>query len=269
MKSEARVVLLTSGGLEHRYVANVLLQRFPEMEIIVEEAGRRSPKVILRRTLKRGLRVFFEKFGRILFLRISRDQRMRDSALLRHLGDSSEAGRRMEQGMVSTSINAPAVIARLRELKPNLVLVYGTGLVRQPVLDAASCTILNLHTGLSPYYRGVACYLWPLKEKDFDRVGVTIHDCVMQLDAGGILAAEVVGLEHGDQIHDVFARQVLKGGQIYAECAARELNGGVPRIPQQLDLGREFKGWELGLSAELRARRNLSRRWAARPTGGA
>lgn len=266
MQGESRVVLLTSGGLEHRYVASTLLQRFPNMEIIVEERGRKSPGSVLCRTLRRGPWIFLQKLGRMLLLQVLRDRKTQESTLVRHLGNSTEVDRRMKRGMIFASVNAPAVVDRLRELRPELVLVYGTSLVQQGVLDAAGCTILNLHTGLSPYYRGVSCHLWPLKERDFDRIGVTVHDCVMQLDAGGVLAAEVVGIEHGDRIHDVFARQVIKGAQIYADCAARELEVGVPRTPQELHLGREFKGWELGLTAELRARRNLSRRWTDMPT---
>jgi hypothetical protein len=138
---------------------------------------------------------------------------------------------------------------------------FGRGFLAQPVARFSTFTLawaLNIEA-----YRAIC--LWPLKERDFDRVGVTVHDCLMHLDAGGVLAAEVVGIEHGDRIHDVFATQVIKGAQIYADCAARELEVGVPRTPQELHLGREFKGWELGLTAELRARRNLSRRWANMP----
>jgi folate-dependent phosphoribosylglycinamide formyltransferase PurN len=100
-----------------------------------------------------------EAIGSMLLLRVFRDRKTRESTLVRHLGNSTEADRKMKRGMISASVNAPAVADRLRELRPELVLVYGTGLVRQGVLGAAGCTILNLHTGLSPYYRGVSCHL--------------------------------------------------------------------------------------------------------------
>ena len=63
----------------------------------------------------------------------------------------------------------------------------------------------------------------------------------------------------GASVHDVFARQMLEGGPLYARCAAAELDAPMDRTAQDLTLGREYRWVEMGLGAELAARRRLRR----------
>lgn len=253
------VILLTGDGLEHLYVAGRLLEELPSLEIIIEPSNAsRRRKGGAKRALRKGAVPFLQKVLRNVFLRLIGDRQRRTNVLRRHLGESRDTRSRFEDAMRTPTVNSQEVIARIKEIGPACVLVYGTGLVRRPVIEAAESRMLNLHTGLSPYYRGVACHLWPLVDRRFDRVGVTVHDCVLQLDAGGILGTSRTEIQANDGVHDVFARQVIDGAQLYVELVQRELSGmTVPRSEQDLGSGREFRGWELGFTAELRARLNL------------
>ena len=47
-------------------------------------------------------------------------------------------------------INADSVVERIRELKPDIILVYGTSLVTTKVIENVPF-VLNLNGGLSPY----------------------------------------------------------------------------------------------------------------------
>ncbi|MCH2162353.1 MAG: formyl transferase [Phycisphaerales bacterium] len=253
------VALLTRDGVEHRFVARQLAEEFPAIRLIVETGARSSTGNSMRRAWKRGIPAFVEKIGRTLHHGLVRDGRARHQSLVSHLGDPGQAQGIYDQAVRVGNVNDSDAIRQLQEWKPDLLLVYGTGLVKGGVFDAVDCPILNMHTGLSPYYRGVACHVWPVAEDRLDRVGFTIHDCVPALDAGGILSTGVVTLEPGDTIHDVFARQVLAGGPEYARCAAAEFKVPLERVNQDLELGREYRGVSLGLSVELRARRRLRR----------
>ncbi|MDP6174409.1 MAG: hypothetical protein QGF09_09605, partial [Rhodospirillales bacterium] len=46
---------------------------------------------------------------------------------------------------------------------------------------------LNIHMGVSPYYRGNSCNFWPLYDGRPDMVGATIHLLSAGLDSGAIL----------------------------------------------------------------------------------
>ena len=253
------VVLLTRDGVEHRHVARVLAESLPGLRLIVERGSRGGRRAALRRAWRAGPRRFADKAAATIYRALIRDSKARRRALIRALGEPRLAQPIYDGALSVNTVNGRAAVDCLRRLRPKLVLVYGTGIVRAPVFDAVGCPILNLHTGLSPHYRGAACFLWPLIDDRLDRVGATVHDCTPVVDGGGILATDAVSVHPGDTIHDVFARQVLRGGALYARCAASELRSPMPRTAQDLALGREYRLVERGLRAELAARRRLRR----------
>ena len=253
------VVLLTRDGVEHRHVARVLAESVAGLRLIVEHGARGGRRAALRRAWRAGPRRFADKAGATLYRALIRDSQARRRSLIRMLGKPSLAQPIYDDALAVNTVNGRNAANALRRLRPKLVLVYGTGIVRSPVFNAIDCPILNLHTGLSPHYRGAACFLWPLADDRLDRVGVTVHDCSPVIDGGGILAADTVSVIPGDTVHDVFARQVLRGGALYARCAAAELGSPMPRAAQDLSQGREYRLVERGLTAELAARRRLRR----------
>ena len=78
------------------------------------------------------------------------------------------------------AINDPAVGEDIRRLGPDLLVAYGPSLVRDPLLTAYAGRFLNVHLGLSPYYRGSGTNFWPLVNGEPEYVGATF----MHLDAG-------------------------------------------------------------------------------------
>lgn len=52
---------------------------------------------------------------------------------------------------------------------------------------------INLHMGMSPYYRGSSCNFWACYDRNFEYVGSTLHLLSKGLDSGPI-----VGLQSGD-----------------------------------------------------------------------
>ncbi|MBK8140456.1 MAG: hypothetical protein IPK57_05180 [Chitinophagaceae bacterium] len=71
------------------------------------------------------------------------------------------------------SINNELVAAFTREINPDLIIVSGTGLVKEPLLSLpASIGIINLHTGLSPYVKGGPnCTNWCIANNEWHLVG--------------------------------------------------------------------------------------------------
>jgi methionyl-tRNA formyltransferase len=67
---------------------------------------------------------------------------------------------------------------------------------------------LNLHLGLSPWYRGSATLFWPFYFMEPQYAGVTFHRLSEKPDAGKIVHQSCPVLLKGDGIHDVGARCV-------------------------------------------------------------
>ena len=69
------------------------------------------------------------------------------------------------------NVNAKYARQQLIEYGPDLILVYGTGLVSPEVFNIASITAINCHGGWLPDYRGSDTNLWAVIRSDFDKFG--------------------------------------------------------------------------------------------------
>lgn len=89
-------------------------------------------------------------------------------------------------------INDPEYSDEIKSLDPDLIIVYGASILKEPLLTTFANRILNVHLGLSPYYRGAATNFWPLVNRNPACVGATF----MYIDAG---------IDTGQIIHQIRA----------------------------------------------------------------
>ena len=72
---------------------------------------------------------------------------------------------------------------------------------------------INLHLGLSPYYRGSSCNFWALYDQNPAYVGATIHLLSKGLDSGDMLFHCLPRLAKGDTAFDFTMRSVFVAQQ--------------------------------------------------------
>lgn len=99
------------------------------------------------------------------------------------------------------------------DCKPDLVLIFGTNIIKEPIMSLLPRHKWNLHLGLSPWYRGAATLFWPFYNLEPQFAGATLHQIVAEADAGAIVHQCVPELKRGDGIHNVGARTVVKATQ--------------------------------------------------------
>lgn len=97
----------------------------------------------------------------------------------------------------------------IKQFNPNLVLVFGPTIIKDPILSILPEDSINMHLGLSPQYKGAATLFWPFYYLEPQFAGVTFHKISKNVDAGGILHQCCPSLSHNDGIHDVSAKAVL------------------------------------------------------------
>jgi methionyl-tRNA formyltransferase len=256
-----RITILTGTGPEHLYVANLLAEALPVDAIIaVDDSARRRP-----RFRQLGLRRFADKVLLRLLNMAQRQNQVRDVALKDVLGPD-KASKFLRDNLVKRmdGFDAARVTAVIAEVKPDILAVYGTRKIPDTILELAPLA-LNMHTGVSPYYRGTACAFWPLHNNDPANLGATVHSCTSVLDGGAIFAVRRLSLDRSDTLDTVFAKAVAVGAVVYVEVLKKALAGELTGEPQNLGLGREYRASMRGFAAEMRARRNLRRLRAAAP----
>jgi len=254
---DARLVILTGDGLEHRYVVNRLCAELPIAAVVVDGIHR-PPR--MGRAFRGGVVPGVGRMALFAFRKVVRDGEARDRALRKILGADAVASFAAEDRVIRVAgINSPEAHDAVAAINPTALLVYGTVIVRDEMLERATDIAFNLHTGMSPRYRGTECTSWPLVNGEPEYIGVTVHECKAAVDGGPIFSCTRSPLEPGDGVHEVFARAVAEGAERYVEVVRRYMHGELNGRPQNLEDGTEYRGYHWTLLHELRARRALAR----------
>lgn len=108
------------------------------------------------------------------------------------------------------TLNDTDAIEFIKRVKPDVAIIFGTGMIRPPLTEYLPKDTINLHLGLSPRYRGAATLFWPFYFLEPNFAGTTFHYIEQSPDAGDIIHQVVPKLEKGDGIHDVGAKAVIQ-----------------------------------------------------------
>ncbi len=87
----------------------------------------------------------------------------------------------------TTNINDDRCIAWCRNYTPKLLLVFGTSILRTPLIKVPEIGVLNVHGSILPDYRGTSSEFWQALRNDYEKAGVTIHFIEEGLDTGDII----------------------------------------------------------------------------------
>ncbi len=112
------------------------------------------------------------------------------------------------------TLNSPNVVDCIRSKNPDLFVVMGTSLLRKELISLPSLGILNLHTGISPYYRGGMTNLWPIVNFEPQFCGVTIHELDHKIDAGKIIYTDRPKINANDNFSSINSKSIMLGTKL-------------------------------------------------------
>jgi folate-dependent phosphoribosylglycinamide formyltransferase PurN len=97
----------------------------------------------------------------------------------------------------------------LSALKSDIYIVFGASYIKGWLVDfLVSNNAINIHMGLSPYYRGSSCNFWALYDGNPSYIGATIHKLSKGLDSGAMLFHCIPKLKEDDRPFDFTMRSV-------------------------------------------------------------
>ena len=237
------MLLLTGNQLRHSYAARELARSFHLVGVVSEEkptAGSHGPA-----TTDEDRAIIKEHF----------QQRDRvEQALLGNCVVFPDVPvRRLPTG----AINSEDVRSWVGRLNPDFILLYGTSLIRQPLLGACA-SMINIHLGLSPWYRGSGTNFWPFVLNEPQCVGATIHMAVEEVDAGPILAQVRPAWQPSDGMHEAGTKTLMAAVAILPAVIDTVATGKIYGERQDLSEGRVFRQKDFTADAVRTARRNLA-----------
>ena len=113
-------------------------------------------------------------------------------------------------------------MSHLERTKPDLLVLGGTRIIRDPVLSFCKDGCLNAHPGLLPECRGSASPAWSVK---FDiPIGSTAHFCSAGIDEGDIVGKREIPVKKGSTYEDLCYYTMRMSGTLMTEAVVRYQN---------------------------------------------
>ena len=204
-RQPGRIVLVTSNHLRHRWVAGQIAQAAELVAVVAEQKPADSPAQSVE--VDPETRDYFNE-------RAERERHWFGSVP----DFESRAPRTLRVPWRGT--NSSEAFDFVRASEPALVILFGCCIVRDPLLGEFDGRIVNMHLGLSPYYRGSATNFWPLVDGLPECVGVTIHHATPAVDGGEIIAQARPDAGEADGAHDLGCKANMAGTEILCRLAA-------------------------------------------------
>jgi len=190
-----RIVVFTSNAMRHKFIANTLSASVDDA-LVVSECVAQDTAVTA--VAKGGLSPIEEH----LLLR----QRAEEEFFK---GNDFFVAKTLP--LMYGEVNLPHVCDIVRRFKPDAMVVFGSSMIKEPLLSLLPPGhFINLHLGLSPYYRGSGTNFWPFVNGELEYVGSTILHIDAGIDTGDIITHVRPALESDDTVHTAGCRVIKK-----------------------------------------------------------
>ena len=127
----------------------------------------------------------------------------------------------------------------LKADKPDVLVLGGTRIIKQQILEVPRQSTVNSHPGLLPWLRGSASVGWALY-KDLPQ-GATAHFIDPGIDTGDIIVSRQLPVYRHDTYESINYRIAILAGELMAEAVTSIKNGEAPRTPQDSNVGETFR----------------------------
>lgn len=158
------------------------------------------------------------------------------------------------KNIYKSQINLQEVISWAKSFDPLIIFLFGTSILSDDWLNAFPNRVINLHLGLSPFYRGSATLFWPIANNEIECVGSTIHLAAKLVDSGKIISRVKPNLAVGDDYYTINYKAIQAAVNAVPDVSIKYISGLLQPFEQSLDEGHVYKKADF---SELYLRRAL------------
>lgn len=217
-----KLVMLAGKGASTNILYNSLKEEYEILAILLEE-----PVPVIQFLKKRIKKLGAGKVaGQILFqLSIAKylqwSSLRRRKEILQNFG-LDESPLPVKEIIHLKSINDSETVSILQKLKPDLVVVNGTRIISENILNSIPVNFLNIHAGITPKYRNVHGAYWANVNNDLENCGVTVHLVDKGIDTGKIIYQGKIEITNKDNF-STYPLLQLGEGIIFLKKAIRDI----------------------------------------------
>ncbi|MDB4033815.1 formyltransferase family protein [Candidatus Pelagibacter sp.] len=171
-----KITLFTSNKSRHNYLIN-LLSKFCDELFVVQECGTIHPGEVpghypASKNMKNYFKEVYKAENKLFGNSFIKNYQKKINILPILFGD----------------LNKCSISFLSNFLKSDIYIVFGSSYIKGELVDfLVKKKTINIHMGVSPYYRGTDCNFWALHDNNPHLVGATIHMLTKGLDSGPIL----------------------------------------------------------------------------------
>lgn len=105
------------------------------------------------------------------------------------------------------NLKGEKVLNYIKKFKPDLIIsIYSREIIPEKILKIPQYGCVNLHPSLLPFYRGVSPIFWILLNKDYSKIGITMHYVDKGIDTGNIIIQKKLKCDIVKNEHIVFMK---------------------------------------------------------------
>ncbi len=190
-----KVVFLTGNELRHFFIHNYLINSKINLLKTYSEKSDKDIKIRLGNHYKKS-KILKNHF------------KLRKESEKAYFKSINKKKLRKIKYIKKGEINSEKVFKELIKLKPDLIISYGCSLIHSNIIQKFKRKIINVHLGLSPYYRGSGTNIWSLINKEPYLFGVTFMIIDKGVDTGKILQQYRAKINKNDSPHDIGNRLI-------------------------------------------------------------
>jgi methionyl-tRNA formyltransferase len=219
-----KVAILTSNHYRHKYFINEVSKHHEVVGVVMEE---KSFIPLKYADNKKDERIIQEHF----LLREKEEEQNFDKEVLDGISVLA---------LPAKSVNTNEVLAYLLSKSPDYLFVYGTGIIGEELIKEFDGRIINMHLGLSPFYRGAGTNFYPIYNNEPEFCGVTIHYLDAGIDTGEIISRGRAVIKAKDNPHSLGCRIIKVGIKLIIESLERIRENNFRPIKQNLGIGKVY-----------------------------
>lgn len=211
-----KIIVFTSNALRHKYFSNTIGKTFPETLIISE--CRENDQIN-------------NSYGN--------NELIKSHFNLRYQTESEKFVGNDEFKnpcipILYKEVNNDFIFKKIKSFNPDVMIVFGSSIIREPLLSLGKKNkFLNLHLGLSPYYKGNGTNFWPFINNELEMLGSTILHIDSGIDTGDIVTHVRPKIIENDNVHTVGCKIIEESTKKMIEILKLiEKDISINRVPQ-------------------------------------
>ena len=193
-----KIILLTGNMKKHLFLAVKIIKKFKNIKLIIEE----YPKSILSKYSLSKSKLIKEHFAKL-----SKSENEYYSKYLKK--NRNLIKRNLLMKIKNKKINTNKNFLYIKNLNPELVICNAVSYLDKKYVYTFKNKIINLHAGLTPYFLGTGCNVWPFYLNNLEYVGITLHFVSENLDGGDIILQKRPKFTTNDDTHTIGYKNVL------------------------------------------------------------